>query len=55
MPIAASTAANGRNPDKAKLKETILALRALDWSYREIAGEVGLHWIRAPHSNRTDL
>ena len=39
-------AANLRNPDKAKLKETILALRALGWSYREIAEEVGLHWTR---------
>jgi DNA-directed RNA polymerase specialized sigma24 family protein len=28
------------------LKETILALRAAGWSYREIAREVGLHWTR---------
>lgn len=37
---------NQRNPNKAKLKETILALRVLGWSYREIANEVGLHWTR---------
>ena len=34
------------NPDKAKLKETIRALRDLGWSYREIGREVGLHWTR---------
>jgi DNA-directed RNA polymerase specialized sigma24 family protein len=28
------------------LKETILALHAQGWSYREIAREVGLHWTR---------
>jgi DNA-directed RNA polymerase specialized sigma24 family protein len=35
-----------RNPDKAKLKEIILALRAAGWSYRQIGREVGLHWTR---------
>jgi hypothetical protein len=35
-----------RNPDKMKLKETILALRAAGWSYRQIGREVGLHWTR---------
>jgi transcriptional regulator len=28
------------------LKETILALRAQGWTYRQIAREVGLHWTR---------
>jgi lambda repressor-like predicted transcriptional regulator len=28
------------------MKETILALRAAGWSYRQIAREVGLHWTR---------
>jgi DNA-directed RNA polymerase specialized sigma24 family protein len=46
LPISPSTAANERNPDKAKLKETILALRAAGWSYRQIGREVGLHWTR---------
>jgi transcriptional regulator len=35
-----------RNPDKAKLKETILALREAGWSYRQIGREVGLHRTR---------
>jgi len=39
-------AMNQRNPDKAKLKETILALREMGWSYRQIGREVGLHWTR---------
>jgi hypothetical protein len=40
-------AANDRKyPDKAEQKRVILALRALGWSYREIANEVGLHWTR---------
>jgi hypothetical protein len=46
LPVSASTAANQRHPDKAKLKETILALRAQGWTYRQIAREVGLHWTR---------
>jgi hypothetical protein len=46
LPVPLSTATNQRNPDKAKLKETILALRAAGWSYRQIAREVGLHWTR---------
>jgi hypothetical protein len=28
------------------LKETILALREMGWSYRQIGREVGLHWTR---------
>jgi hypothetical protein len=28
------------------LKETILALRAQGWTYRQIAHEVGVHWTR---------
>ena len=43
LPISPSVAGNQRNPDKAKLKETILALRAAGWSYRQIAREV-VHW-----------
>ena len=40
-------AANDRKyPNKAEQKRVILALRALGWSYREIAEEVGLHWTR---------
>ncbi len=46
FPVSPSTAADQRNPDKAKLKETILALRAAGWSYRQIGREVGLHWTR---------
>jgi hypothetical protein len=59
LPTSPSTAANERNPDKAKLKETILALRAGGWSYRQIGREVGLHWTRvgqilkASHQNGT--
>jgi hypothetical protein len=34
------------NPDKTELKETILALRAEVWSYREIGRGAGLHWTR---------
>jgi hypothetical protein len=32
--------------DKAEQKCVILELRALGWSYREIAREVDLHWTR---------
>jgi hypothetical protein len=46
LPISPSTATDQRNPNKAKLKETVLALRAAGWSYREIGREVGLHWTR---------
>jgi hypothetical protein len=44
--VSASTAANQRYHDKAELKETILTLREMGWSYREIGREVGLHWTR---------
>jgi DNA-binding NarL/FixJ family response regulator len=43
----ARQAANRRNPNKAKLKETILVLCAQGWSYQEIAREVGLRRTRA--------
>jgi hypothetical protein len=46
LPVSASAVADLRNPDKAKLKETILVLRAAGWSYRQIGREVGLHWTR---------
>jgi hypothetical protein len=46
LPVSPSKAADLRNPDKAKLKETILALREMGWSYRQIGREVGLHWTR---------
>ncbi|MBN1449820.1 MAG: helix-turn-helix domain-containing protein [Anaerolineales bacterium] len=46
LSVPPSTVANQRNPDKAKLKTTTLALRAQGWSYREIAAEVGLHRMR---------
>jgi len=46
LPVSPSAVANERYPDKTKLKETILALRDLGWSYREIGREVGLHWTR---------
>jgi len=46
MPVSPSIAASQRNPDKEKLKATILALRALGWIYREIGRDVGLHWTR---------
>jgi hypothetical protein len=39
-------AADLQNPDKARLKETVLALRAAGWSYRQIGRQVGLHWTR---------
>jgi len=37
---------NRKYSDKAEQKGVILELRALGWSYREIAAEVGLHWTR---------
>jgi hypothetical protein len=46
LPVSPSTVANQRYPDKAQLKETILALRAAGRSYRQIGREVGLHWTR---------
>ena len=46
LPVFPSTATDQRNPDKAKLKDTILALREMGWSYRQIGLEVGLHWTR---------
>ena len=46
LPVFTSAEAEQRNPDKQKLKDTILALRSQGWSYREIAREVGLHWTR---------
>jgi hypothetical protein len=49
--ISPSMAADLRNPDKEKLKETILTLRAAGWSYRQIGREVGLHWTRVGSSS----
>jgi hypothetical protein len=46
LPVPPSAAANQRYPDKAQLKETVLALREMGWSYRQIGREVGLHWTR---------
>jgi hypothetical protein len=46
LPVSASTATDLRNPDKTKLNERILTLRAAGWSYRQIGREVGLHWTR---------
>jgi hypothetical protein len=46
VPLPPSTEAALRHPDKAKLRETILTLRAQGMSYREIGREVGLHWTR---------
>jgi DNA-directed RNA polymerase specialized sigma24 family protein len=37
---------NRKYPNKTEQKQVILELRALGWSYREIAEEVGLHWTR---------
>ncbi len=48
-----STTANQRCPDKAKPKETILALRAMGWSYREIARGVGLQRTKVGQIVRT--
>ena len=44
FPVSATD--NRKYPDKAERKRVILELRALGWSYREIAEEVGLHWTR---------
>jgi hypothetical protein len=44
--IGISAVVYRRHPDKAQLKETILALRAARWSYREIGREVGVHFTR---------
>jgi DNA invertase Pin-like site-specific DNA recombinase len=46
VPILPSTESNERNPDKQKLRETILQLHAQGLSYRKIAREVGIHWTR---------
>lgn len=44
LPVAA--ASKQKYSDKAEQKRVILELRALGWSYRDIANEVGLHWTR---------
>ncbi len=46
LPVSPSTAVNQRYPDKAQLKETVLALCEMGWSYRQIGREVRLHWTR---------
>ena len=44
IPVSPSIEADSRHPDKEKLREAILTLRALGMSYRETGREVGLHW-----------
>ena len=44
LPMSADS--NRKYPNKIEQKQVILELRALGWSYREIAEEVGLHWTR---------
>jgi transposase len=46
VPIPLSTESENRNPDKQKLRKTILTLHAQGMSYRKIAREVGRHWTR---------
>jgi DNA invertase Pin-like site-specific DNA recombinase len=46
IPLHSSTEADLRQPNKEKLRETILTLRAQGLSYREIGREVGLHFTR---------
>ena len=46
LPVSPSIAANLQHPDKAQLKEMILVLHEMGWSYRQIGREVGLHWTR---------
>jgi len=46
IPAPPSTVTNQQLPDKAKVRETIIALRAEGYSYREIAEIVGLHFTR---------
>ena len=46
IPIPTSTQSNLRHPDKAQLRTDILTLRERGMSYREIAGETGLHHSR---------
>jgi hypothetical protein len=44
LPVSATD--KRKYPDKAEQRRVILALRALGWSYREIAEEVGIQWTR---------
>jgi hypothetical protein len=44
LPVPHSTVADQRNPDKAKLKETNLVLRAMGWNYRRLDARQG--WTR---------
>jgi len=46
IPVPASTQSDLRNPDKEQLRAQIFALRQQGMSYREIAGETGLHHSR---------
>ena len=46
IPLPPSTEADLRHPDKEKLRDTILTLRAQGMSYRTIGRELGLHWTR---------
>jgi hypothetical protein len=45
-PLAASTASNRLNRNKALLREKVLEMRANGMSYLQIAEAVGLHWTR---------
>jgi DNA-directed RNA polymerase specialized sigma24 family protein len=46
VPSPLSNSSNTLYADKAELRAKIFELRAEGWSYREIAGEVGVHWTR---------
>jgi hypothetical protein len=46
IPLPRSTETDLKNPDKAKLRDTIVALRSQGMSYREIGRVVGLHFTR---------
>jgi len=46
IPQPTSTASDHCNPDKVQLRADILIMRERGMSYREIAGETGLHHSR---------
>jgi hypothetical protein len=54
LSISLSTVAKQQNSDKAKLRETIVKLREMGWSYRQIGREVGLHWTRVGQILRSE-
>jgi hypothetical protein len=53
IPQSSSTSTDNRYPDKAKLLETILTLRAGGMSYREIAWAIGVHFTRVQQILKT--